>query len=292
VRSSIKRQIYRQGVKHLRSKPTIWTAHNLFPHRSRQADVDWEMTQLLINHCRGIMAMSRTAADLVREAYDVGDKIDLRVIPHGHYCDCYENQIGREQARTKLGIPADQFVYLSFGSLIPYKGHPELIDTFAKISGTEDRLLVVGHPSDADYVQQLAELAKTTAVRSRGTIQLVAESTDDRELQYYFNSADAVVLPFSNVLNSGSLLLAMSFGKPVVAPRIGSIPEIADPDSYVGYEPEDVDGLPAALRQVRKLAREPNAAPEKIIQRTRNKYSWDRIGGELKNWYQQLVSTH
>jgi glycosyltransferase involved in cell wall biosynthesis len=33
-----------------------------------------------------------------------------------------------------------------------------------------------------------------------------------------------VVLPFKNVLNSGSVLLAMGFGKPIVAPRMGLIP--------------------------------------------------------------------
>jgi hypothetical protein len=39
-------------------------------------------------------------------------------------------------------------------------------------------------------------------------------------------AADLVVLPFHSILNSGSVLLALSHNRPVLAPRIGALPEI------------------------------------------------------------------
>ena len=41
----------------------------------------------------------------------------------------------------------------------------------------------------------------------------------DGEVQHYLLAADAVVLPFKEILTSGSAMLALSFGRPVVAPH-------------------------------------------------------------------------
>jgi glycosyltransferase involved in cell wall biosynthesis len=55
----------------------------------------------------------------------------------------------------------------------------------------------------------------------------------DSEIQVYLRAADLVVLPFSETLNSGSALLALSFDRPVLVPRQGALAELA---SEVGSE--------------------------------------------------------
>ena len=43
----------------------------------------------------------------------------------------------------------------------------------------------------------------------------------DAELQVWLRAADVVVLPFRDILTSGSAILALSFGRAVVAPALG-----------------------------------------------------------------------
>jgi glycosyltransferase involved in cell wall biosynthesis len=62
-------------------------------------------------------------------------------------------------------------------------------------------------------------------------------------------AADAVVLPFREILSSSSAALAMAFGRPVMAPRAGNIVEMLGEDGGILYDPADPAGLATALRQ-------------------------------------------
>jgi glycosyltransferase involved in cell wall biosynthesis len=63
------------------------------------------------------------------------------------------------------------------------------------------------------------------------------------------SAADVLVLPFQDILTSGSALLAMSFGKPVIAPRMGCIPEIFDSKGAFLYNHNEKDGILKAIHQ-------------------------------------------
>ena len=62
-------------------------------------------------------------------------------------------------------------------------------------------------------------------------------------------SADVLVLPYDDVLTSGSVLLSMSFGKPIIAPRIGCIPEVLDDQGSFLYYPNEEEGLLQAMQR-------------------------------------------
>jgi beta-1,4-mannosyltransferase len=49
---------------------------------------------------------------------------------------------------------------------------------------------------------------------------------DRDRVQYFLRAADLVVLPYTEILNSGSALLALSFDRPILVPAIGAIPEL------------------------------------------------------------------
>jgi glycosyltransferase involved in cell wall biosynthesis len=110
------------------------------------------------------------------------------------------------------------------------------------------------------------------------------------ELQIYFNACDLVALPFRKVLNSGSLLLAMSFGCPVVAPRMGSIPEVACPDGWFGYDPNDAVGLPGAIRHA-FACRDLLALRGAVRGFTAARYDWVTVGEKSRALYQAIVAT-
>src|SRR5690606_27295627 len=48
----------------------------------------------------------------------------------------------------------------------------------------------------------------------------------DSELNVFMSAADAVILPYKAILNSGALLLALSYNRPVIAPHMGAVAEL------------------------------------------------------------------
>jgi glycosyltransferase involved in cell wall biosynthesis len=63
----------------------------------------------------------------------------------------------------------------------------------------------------------------------------------------FLRAADFVVLPYLQSLNSGVLMLALTFGLPVVAPEAGGIGETVNPAIARTFAPDDDDGLLQAM---------------------------------------------
>ncbi|PAY19339.1 hypothetical protein CKO51_12060 [Rhodopirellula sp. SM50] len=302
----LKRVMYHHGLAQFRRLPVVWTAHNLAAHdvdlgRSSAANDDHRMTQALIKRCQGIMVMSGASERLLRERYTLPKSIRVAKVPHGHYIDAYPNVVSHSQSRKKLGLTDAANVFLSLGSLRPYKGHRELIAAFGQIATADDHLLIAGKSLDSSYLDSLTGWIASQPTSVRDRIELHVGEIADESLQDYFAAADIAVLPFSDILNSGSLLLALSFGLPVVAPSIGSIPEVAIKEYHQGYSPQDSGGLQRALTNARlrfgncgqireeRIDRR-RARSQAIIDETRKRYSWKSSAAKLVEFYQELLA--
>jgi len=66
-----------------------------------------------------------------------------------------------------------------------------------------------------------------------------------------------MVLPYRQILTSGSAMLGMSFGKPVIAPAIGGLPEVCPKEARsLLYDPDDEYGLDKAIDQAMSMDRD------------------------------------
>ena len=287
--TGLKRLMYADGIRLLRKRPLVWTAHNLVAHDSADPKFERQMMQRLVDVCNGIVVMSHSAEKELRSAFCVPHSCVVRLIHHGHYIDAYPNTTTREEARERLGLLASARVVLSLGRIARYKGLDKLIRAFSSVAQPGDVLVIAGCPQDQDLVVELRDLA-TSLCPSQAAIRLEPVLIPDDELQAYFGACDLVAIPFERVLNSGSLLLAMSFGRCVVAPAIGSLHEIACPEAFYGYAEGDVGGLGGALRNA--LARtdllERGAQARKFTQEA---YSWSDIGFRARDLYSELLSS-
>src|SRR3546814_12030359 len=72
----------------------------------------------------------------------------------------------------------------------------------------------------------LVTVVQTCALPISGNIHLQLEYLSDAEIERITDEADAVVLPYRDIVNSGSALLALSRFRPVIAPRLGSLIEL------------------------------------------------------------------
>jgi len=199
------------------------------------------------------------------------------VVPLGNYVGHYPNQLSRLEARRQLDLPDDAFVYLFLGLLRPYKGVEELIDAFEKLELSTSWLLIVGRASKANYKERILGLS-----RNNSAIELVPEFVPDEAIQLYMNACDICVLPYRNITTSSAVVLAWSFGRPVIAPAIASFPELVTPETGILYDPSQPDALVLALHQAR---RRPWSESE-ILDYVRQ-FDWDKLGPQLANLYQR-----
>ena len=225
----------------------VWTVHNLSNHEKMYSSYESFVNRILIRFYDQIIVHCSAARKEAIRFYQLADRFasKVHVVPHGHYKKCYENSIARIGARVKLSCEKDAIIFLFFGSIRPYKGIFELIETFCRIENSNARLLIVGNPSD-EIVKK--ELAYRCQLDER--ISMFLQYVPENEIQIYMNAADVAVFPYTDILTSGSVLLAMSFGKAIVAPRIGCISETLDAQGGFLYDPDDVNGLSMTLNKV------------------------------------------
>jgi beta-1,4-mannosyltransferase len=237
-----------QLVRHVFRRPILWTVHNLHGHESGvPAARERTMLRYFARRATRLRVFSASSAERVCALLGV-DQSRVVVIPEGNYVDYYPNKISRGDARARLGLPEPGLVLLWLGHIRPYKGLRELIEAFRKLGRADWRLVIAGRPYIESYAAEIAALAKDVP-----GVDFHPRYVPEEELQVFYNAADAVVLPFAEVENSGSLVMAMGFGKPVVAPDRGVIRERLCRQTELIYTGDD---LAAALVRLAALSLE------------------------------------
>lgn len=255
----------------------VWTLHNRYPHERPFPDLD-HMARLIVGSLADDMiAHCNYGARLARRLFYRNDRV--HVIPHGHYIDVFPNEISRGAARRRLHLPADVFVYLFFGNARVYKGIEELIRSYRESAEADTRLAIMTRRAfDGSYADRVIALAEEDE-----RIRVFTHSFfPNEDFQIYLNAADVVVLPFSQVLTSGSAIAALSFGKPVILPAIGCLPELVDDSMGILYDPKDSGALSNALLDIRR--RDLNAAGRAAFERARS-LDWGGIAERVAEVY-------
>ena len=220
----------------------VWTVHNIVSHESNFEPLELFFTKLLSRLCNRIIVHSQSAKNEVIKTYKIRDS-SIIVIPHGNYINCYQNVIDKAKARKQLHLSSEDVIFLYVGKIRPYKGVLELIDAFKRLEQSQAKLLIVGKPLNAKVANDVVKKC-TKDERIRTVLKFIP----DDELQIYMNAADIVVLPYKNILTSGAVILAMSFGKPVIAPFIGCIRDVLDNEGGFLYVTSDEEGLLKAMK--------------------------------------------
>lgn len=249
----------------------VWTIHNEASHERRHPRLERAL----------LRAAERLAcATIVHEAVRRAAHPDAVVIPHGHFGAAYAQAVEQDQARAAIGEPAEGRLFLCFGLLRPYKGVEDLLDAWAASGlGRDHRLLVVGAPQDPAYGRALEERA-----RALPGVRIVAEFVPSVRVHLYFSAADVVVLPYRAVSTSGTLLLALTFGKPVVVPDVATLREtLGDPAPALLYEGGSSADLADGLVRAAQMDLSPLSAAARARAR---RFDWRAIAAATRRVYE------
>ncbi len=222
----------------------VWTIHNRISHEAAHPRLERWTQRRLIKLVRRVIVHTRAGLEELRSDLHLRDE-KVRIIPHGHYGDAYGPAIDTAAARRLLDLPAGGRVYLFFGFLRPYKGIERLIaawQSFAKPAGAI--LLIAGKPLDDRFREQLLRSADGV-----DGIRIHANFISADRVPVFFSAADVVVLPFSSILTSGSVVLAMTYARPVIAPRFPALAETLGDATDLLYDIADAEGLRRSFEQ-------------------------------------------
>ena len=226
-----------------------WTIHEVLPRETRSVRRDLVAAKLRASLAHVLIAHDRATAG--RAARVIGRLAErVHVVPHGSYAGVYLARRPREEVRASLGLEPGARVFLCFGHLRAFKEVELLLDAFAGLRRAEARLLVVGEfawrVQDEPWERALARrLARTAAADPRLSVRL--GFVPEEEVGDLFAAADVVVSPRGDGWTSGSLILALSQRKPVIAARREAYAELVPPDAGWLFVPHDPAALTAAL---------------------------------------------
>ena len=232
------RRVKRRGTR------ILWTVHNEFPHEG--ADVEFH---------RAANAQMCELSDLIHVHFpQAGEQLEseygveagaIQVMPHPHYGDYYGAPIPSREARAMLSIGQDTRVILIFGYVRRYKGIEAAVESFRKTTNDRLRLLVVGKAEDEGVVDGLL-----SAAESDPRLILKLSHVPDADVMPLFSAADAFLFPSRSFFTSGSLMLALTYGLPVIAVPRNHASMFVGKSFFRPWEPDTPDRLTEIMQSL------------------------------------------
>ena len=227
-------------------------------------------------HSDAVTAVSENLRNQTQEIFSV--KRAIEVIPN--FFTPNKPKRSREEVRRNLDVN-DKFLVLHMSNLRPVKRIDLLLRTIALSKNRARlRLLVLAGGPFEPYEPLLDELGIRDIVIVRQNMAVVEE---------YLEAADAGLYTSEYESFGLGILETVFHGKPVVAFRVGGIPEVLG-DSYPLYPFGDVTAAASALDALienPKLARE---LGEQAGARARERFSADRVVPQYEALYRRVVA--
>ncbi len=211
----------------LLGRKIVLTAHNVNARKRDGRDSAANRLTLRIQYAlvhRIFVHTTRMKEELIADFSVAQEKVV--VIPFGINNTIPSTSLTSEQARAALQLLPKHKVILFFGRLTPYKGLEFLVEALCELRTRDEsyRLIIAGPiKTSSEYWQRVQD-----RIASLGIRDLLVERIGyipDSEVERYFKAADAVVLPYLDVFQSGVLFLGYSFGLPAIVTDVGSLRE-------------------------------------------------------------------
>ncbi len=232
--------------------PVIGTFHTFFaepeylkqfhlPNFAVTQKAMWKYSVTFYNRCNQIVSPSRSVRDhlvargLTTKATVLSNGIESVVLRPKEEIAAF---------RDSMGI--DDFSFLYIGRVSPEKSLSVALEAFAKVLSVNSKakfVLIGNGPADEAVDAQIRDLGIGDSVIRTGRVER------DRIMAENYPLLGDVFITASKTENQPvSMLEAMAFGLPMVAPRAKGIPELVEHgENGLLFEPDDVDGMAEAM---------------------------------------------
>jgi L-malate glycosyltransferase len=281
VRAGIAASLAAMGT----GKTVIWHVHDTLPKHSVSAAI---RAFAFLNRSIRIIAVSQSTANSFSGTLPFNDRVrtihngtDLRRFP--------QKQPGMSAFRKSIGISDQQFLVCAVGQICRRKGLLELVNAFKEIhtQAPDMHLAIVGKVvfrHEDTYLDALRAAAAEPEIADR--LHFTGELGD---VSPALQAADLLVLNSSDEPFGLVLIEAMASGTPVLATRVGGVPEIVT-DQQNGWlvESGDTRALPSKLLELSRNRSALAQVAERALTTTCPKFSLERFQSDLMKFYAEL----
>ena len=212
--SEILAEEFKQKVFQLQSQGSklVWTVHNLLGHATDPRDADFEISfrswladtaDLLVLHKPGQL-------HIVNKTYNCSPK---RCYFHEHGLYELKSRATPNTLIQEVAIRPESLVISLLGQIRPYKGLAEAIEIFNKLTEktNKDIVLLIAGAVEWAYRDEVATILDMVSNKSK--LVSVHRRLDDDELHWLTERSNVILLPYTKILNSGSLRYNQTLGK-------------------------------------------------------------------------------
>lgn len=239
-----------------------------------------EIVAFGIDQSDGVTTVSES---LKNDTYrELGCTCEIRVIPN--FIDC-EKHRRRELPGLRASLaPRGEKLIVHVSNFRPVKRVDAVVEVFARVRRRQAvRLLMVGEGPELGGASRLA--------RTLGVQDDVLFLGEQDQVVPLLSVADAFLLPSAQESFGLAALEAMACEVPVVASRVGGLPEVID-DGVTGYlhAPDDLDGMAASISRLLADQTLHDRMAGAAAEVARDRYCDSRIVPIYEAYYQEVVS--
>jgi starch synthase len=280
----------------LHGMPHVMTTHSLEPHRPWKAEQlgggyalsSW-VERVAVESAAAVIAVSEGMRGDVLAAYPAVDPGRVHVVHNGidtsEYAPVDAEELERVRSSYSLADPYVLFV----GRITRQKGLPHLIAAARDIDPAAQLVLCAAAPDTPEIEAEVrAGLAELEA--ARGNVRWISSAVPRRDLVALLSGAAVFVCPSVYEPLGIVNLEAMACATPVVASRVGGIPEVVvDGATGLLVEPADEPGLAAAVNELLANPDKATAMGAAGRERAVSEFSWTRIAEQTVELYRDLL---
>lgn len=265
-------------IIYMLKRKIILTVHDPFPHTGLDTRIVRLRRKVAFRCVPHFIILNKAQREKFLSFYHLPSSavIDSRLS-----CYTYLNMV--EQDMTT--VPEQKYILFA-GKISKYKGVEYLLEAMKKVHDTfpDIKLVVAG---GGKYHFDISEYAALPYIDIRNRF------IPDEELVALMNKTQFVVCPYTDATQSGVIMSSFTFGTPVIATRVGGLPEMLGNGKYgMLVKEKDTDalyqGICSLLSDEEQLA---DYRKEIAKDYTSDGYlSWKTIAEELRESYLQMAS--
>lgn len=201
-----------------RTRRIVFTVHNLYPH---ELDTD-HSSDAAVSYRRRFIKMNEVIDAFITHTEDTRNNVNSEFsIPLSKIFVCVHGLFLPEVVANNVKVETGSFKIRMFGVQSPYKGTDLLIEAISKIPEVTRKKIdvsIIGFSDDyngTDWPLRAKQLG----------IKWENRMLPEEELDIFLQNANLIIFPYRTVSQSGALLLALSYHKPLLASNIASFKE-------------------------------------------------------------------
>ncbi|MEV6833191.1 glycogen synthase [Streptomyces sp. NPDC051133] len=283
-------------AKLLYGVPHVVTAHSLEPLRPWKAEqlgggyaLSGWAERTAIEAADAVIAVSGAMREDILRCYPALDAARVHVVHNGIDTRLYRPAQGTD-ALVRQGIDPGRPYVLFVGRITRQKGVPHLLRAVRDIDPAAQVVLCAGAPDTPEIDREFRELFAELS-RVRAGVFWIPQMLPRPEVVQLLTHAAVFVCPSVYEPLGIVNLEAMACGTPVVASRVGGIPEVVD-DGRTGLLVDPGDGFEAGLaRALDRVLGDPRAARgmgEAGRERAVSEFGWDTVARRTATLYEEV----